>query len=133
MSGERLRANPFFVLGLRPDCGRAEVEREGQKLLAMLELDLAAARTYASPLGVHPRSAELVREAMAELRDPERRLIHELWATLPAGSSPETQTPETESHATEAHATEAHATEPSDRPAPRADGFALLGFTRGSR
>lgn len=88
MSGERLSANPFHVLGLRPECGRAEVEREGQKLLAMLELDLAAARTYASPLGVHPRTAELVREAMAELRDPERRLVHELWAALPGDATP---------------------------------------------
>lgn len=86
LAWRRLADNPFHVLGLGPDCGRADVEREGQKLLAMLELDLSAARTYASPLGTHERSPEQVREAMAELRDPERRLLHELWAGLPVAS-----------------------------------------------
>ncbi|HLT35256.1 MAG TPA: hypothetical protein VK034_03200 [Enhygromyxa sp.] len=78
----RLAGNPFYVLGLRPDCARAEVEREGQKLIGMLELELSSATRYRSPIGVHRRTPELVREAMAELRDPNRRLLHELWATL---------------------------------------------------
>ena len=76
----RIALNPFFVLGLPPTATRAEVEREGQKLLGMLELGLKAAGTYASPAGPQPRSADLVREALAELRDPQRRLGHELWA-----------------------------------------------------
>ena len=76
----RLVDNPFYVLGLAPDCSRAEVERAGQKLLAMLELDLAGARGYATPFGPGRRDAAKVREAMAELRDPQRRLFHELWA-----------------------------------------------------
>jgi hypothetical protein len=80
---DRIAANPFYVLGLRPGCARAEVEREGQKLLAMLELGLSAARTYATPVGERERTADRVREAMAELRDPARRLGHELWARLP--------------------------------------------------
>lgn len=75
----RLLDNPFYVLELAPDCSRAEVERAGQKLLAMLELDLSGARLYASPLGSGQRDAAKVREAMAELRDPQRRLFHELW------------------------------------------------------
>lgn len=79
---ERLAQNPFFVLELRPDCSRAEVERAGQTLLGMLELELSAAQSYASPLGRHRRSPELVRASMAELRDPNRRLLHELWASL---------------------------------------------------
>ncbi len=33
------------------------------------------------------RTPERVRAALAELRDPERRLVHELWAYT-AGSSP---------------------------------------------
>jgi hypothetical protein len=115
----RLTDNPFHVLGLRPDCVRADVEREGQKLIAMLELGLSAARTYASPLGVHERSAEQVREAMAELRDPDRRLIHELWAGLPVPATPATSEPEPVAKG------------PSDEP--RADrGFVLLGFESGS-
>ena len=79
---ERLAHNPFYVLELRPDCSRAEVERAGQKLIGMLELELSAADSYRSPLGRHRRSPELVRIAMSELRDPNRRLLHELWATL---------------------------------------------------
>lgn len=86
---ERLAANPFYVLGLRPDCARAEIEREGQKLLGMLELELTAAKHYRSPIGVHPRSATQIREAMAELRDPDRRLLHELWAALDPELGPE--------------------------------------------
>ncbi len=79
----RLLDNPFYVLELAPDCSRAEVERAGQKLLAMLELDLAGARTYATPFGAGRRDAAKIREAMAELRDPQRRLLHELWAARP--------------------------------------------------
>ena len=75
----RLLDNPFYVLELSADCSRAEVERAGQKLLAMLELDLAGAATYATPFGLGRRDAAKIREAMAELRDPQRRLFHELW------------------------------------------------------
>ena len=86
---QRLAHNPFYVLELRPDCSRADVERQGQKLIGMLELELSGALRYRSPLGDHPRSSQLVRAAMAELRDPDRRLLHELWATLdPAATSP---------------------------------------------
>lgn len=90
---ERLAHNPFYVLELRPDCTRAEVERAGQTLLGMLELELSPAQSYTSPIGRHRRTPELVREAMAELRDPNRRLLHEVWATLEpredASSEPE--------------------------------------------
>jgi curved DNA-binding protein CbpA len=91
----RLLDNPFYVLELAPDCSRAEVERAGQKLLAMLELDLSGAQAYASPLGSGRRDAAKVREAMAELRDPQRRLFHELWVI----GRPWTAGPETMTHA----------------------------------
>jgi hypothetical protein len=84
----RLAENPFYVLGLRPGCARAEVEREGQKLLAMLELKLSAAATYASPVGKRTRTVDNVRHALAELRDPEKRLGHELWARLAPVEAP---------------------------------------------
>lgn len=83
---EKIRENPFYVLGLAPSATRAEVEREGQKLLGMLELKLQSAARYATPVGSGERSADKVRRAMAELRDPERRLEHELWARLDPGS-----------------------------------------------
>ncbi|ACY12884.1 hypothetical protein [Haliangium ochraceum] len=82
-SGQRIRGNPFYVLGVSVEASRAEIEREGQKLLGMLALELSAATTYATPLGAHTRTVEAVREAMAELRDPDKRLAHELWARLP--------------------------------------------------
>jgi hypothetical protein len=79
---EKIRDNPFYVLGLKPSATRAEVEREGQKLLGMIELKLQSAATYATPVGPGERTADKVRRATAELRDPERRLEHELWARL---------------------------------------------------
>ena len=72
--------NPFFVLGLPTDTSRIEIEREAQKLLGMLELGFVDAQTYQTPLGPRPRTAELVRAAVAALRDPYRRLVAELWA-----------------------------------------------------
>lgn len=72
--------NPFFVLGLPADISRIEIEREAQKLLGMLELGFAEAKTYQTPLGSRPRTPELVRAAVAALRDPYRRLMAELWA-----------------------------------------------------
>jgi hypothetical protein len=118
LAWRRLAHNPFHVLGLRPDCSRAEVEREGQKLLGMLEVELSVARTYSTPVGIHERSPEDVREAMAELRDPERRLLHELWAALPAPTSQPT-TPEDP----------ARRAEPHEQSHP---GFTMLGFRGGS-
>ena len=85
----RIRDNPFYVLGLRPDATRVEIERQGAKLLGMLELKLKSAMTYPTPIGPATRTPDKVRKAMADLRDPERRLGHELWARLdPHGSSP---------------------------------------------
>jgi hypothetical protein len=74
--------NPFYVLGLPADCPTRAVEREGQKLLAMLAVGLAEAKQYRTPVGARPRTDEKVRAAMAELRDPARRLVHELFARL---------------------------------------------------
>lgn len=80
----RLRDNAFYVLELAPTCARIDIERQGQKLLAMLELGLAAAAPYATPVGPGVRDADKVRLAMAKLRDPDRRLEEEQWARLPA-------------------------------------------------
>ena len=88
---DRLRAwteSPFFVLGLPPDAPRPEVERAAQKLLAELALGRGTATTYATPLGPRTRTADLVRAALAELRDPRKRLLHELRARMPVGELP---------------------------------------------
>jgi hypothetical protein len=80
--------NPFFVLGVAPDASRIELEREAQKLLGMLELGFADAQVYETPLGPHPRTPEAVRAAVAQLRDPYRRLVAELWARNAPPSRP---------------------------------------------
>jgi len=85
----KITDNPFFVLGLTVEASRIEVEREAQKLLGMLELDFAAARTYATPVGPRPRTAEMVRAAVAALRDPYQRLVAELWARHAPPAQPE--------------------------------------------
>jgi hypothetical protein len=78
-AAERWAENPLLVLELAPEASRAEIERAGQKLLAMLELGLRTAALYPTPLGPRARTAESVRAAVAELRDPDKRLVHELW------------------------------------------------------
>lgn len=83
-AAERWAENPLLVLELAPDASRAEIERAGQKLLAMLELGLRTAAIYPTPLGPRARTPESVRAAMAELRDPDRRIVHELWIGAPA-------------------------------------------------
>jgi len=74
-----LIANPFLVLGLPVAASHTEVERQGQMLLAMIATGVADAKNYGTPLGPRERTAELVREAVAELRDPDKRLQHEWW------------------------------------------------------
>lgn len=86
---ERLAQNPFLVLGLAPDAGRADVERAAQKLQGLLKVGASAAKTYATPLGPRERTEDLVRAAAAELRDPAKRVGHELWALTPAPEAPE--------------------------------------------
>lgn len=83
---ERQAHNPFLVLGLPPDAGRSDVERATQKLLGLLGVGASAAKAYATPFGERPRTEDDVRAAAAELRDPARRLVHELWATPADGA-----------------------------------------------
>lgn len=90
---ERIRDNPFYVLGLRPDATRPAIERQGTKLLGMLELALKSAASYRTPLGKAERTPEKVRWAMAELREPSRRLEHEVWARLDPDAAAAAETP----------------------------------------
>lgn len=119
---ERIRDNPFYVLGLRPTAARMEIEREGQKLLGMLELKLASAAIYQTPVGPGVRTPEKVREAMAALRDPERRLAHELWARLDPTPEPRPELDEDLEAFAEAEA------ERDDPLAPWPEALAALGW-----
>jgi hypothetical protein len=82
----RWRENPFYLLGLDPSASELEVEREGRKLLAQLELGLAAVRVAHTPVGDVTRTPERVRDALAELRDSRKRKRHALWARLPVAN-----------------------------------------------
>jgi hypothetical protein len=81
------RANPFFVLGVEPRAGRSEIERAGQKLLALLAVGAASATRYDTPFGPAMRDADSVRAALAALRDPVERLAHELILELTLGGA----------------------------------------------
>ncbi len=76
---EPVTRNPLRVLGLSPAATQRDVEREGGRLLALI-----AAGLDAPPV---PRTADDVRAAMAELRDPSRRAMHELFALSPGAGS----------------------------------------------
>lgn len=93
----RWKQNPFFILGLEPSASNLEVERMGRKLLGQLELGLQAARFVETPLGRIERSADDVRRALAELRDPRKRAGHELWAGIEREELAETDPKESES------------------------------------
>jgi hypothetical protein len=74
------RSNPFFVLEIATDATPTEVERAGQRILGLLAVGSTAAGVYPTPLGPATRDADRVRQALAALRDPEQRVLHELWA-----------------------------------------------------
>jgi hypothetical protein len=76
------RNNPFFVLEVGTDATPTEVERAGQRLLALLAVGSTMAEGFDTPLGPAARDAEQVRHALAMLRDPEQRMLDELWATV---------------------------------------------------
>jgi hypothetical protein len=71
--------NPYLVLELPITADGVQAERQGQKLLGMLATGMDEAQTYPTSFGRCGRTPELVRAAMAELGDPDRRLLHEWW------------------------------------------------------
>jgi hypothetical protein len=81
----RWRANPFYVLGIDTGAPRAEVERAGQLLLALLAVGKSGSTDYATPLGPAARDDDAARQALATLRDPNERVIEELWAAVALG------------------------------------------------
>lgn len=130
----RFAENPFFVLGVTPEQSRAEIEREGAKLLGMLELGLRSATSYKTPTGTGTRTSEAVRAALAELRDPERRLLHELWASAPP-PAPKPGADASAGAPAEASAGDPYRGDAGASESPRAqpaftDAFALFGWGR---
>jgi len=80
MNRTELAENPFFVLEVPTSATRMEVERAGQKLLAQLAIGVTSVKRYKTPFGEAERDESKVRSALSALRDPEQRVIYELWA-----------------------------------------------------
>ena len=51
----------------------------------MLAVGAASAQSCDTPFGPVMRDTDSVRQALAQLRDPDGRVVHELWARLGAG------------------------------------------------
>ena len=95
--------NPFYVLEIDPEATPGEIEREGRKVLGLIEIGSENAAKY-----TFPRDPTRVREAMAELRDPKKRGRYAILAGVLRGAIP---------------------TPPArDIDAPLADAFALAGY-----
>ena len=76
------RSNPFFVLEVSTEASRLEIERAGQRLLALLAVGATNVDHYDTPLGPATRNADSVREALRLLRDPNERIVNELMADI---------------------------------------------------
>lgn len=76
------RANPFFVLELKANASRADVERAAQRLLGLLAIGAHGAGEYPTPFGPARRDADTIRQALGRLRDPLHRVTCELWASV---------------------------------------------------
>jgi hypothetical protein len=85
------RGNPFFVLELKADASRMDVERAAQRLLGLLAISAQGADEYQTPFGSARRDADTVRQALGRLRDPLQRVRYELWANVPPPAVPETR------------------------------------------
>lgn len=84
-----IEENPFYVLDLQTSASPKNVEKQKQKLLGMLELGLASAKTFSTPLGTFERSEDSIRRAAAALENPIERIGWELWVESTADSSTE--------------------------------------------
>jgi curved DNA-binding protein CbpA len=74
--------NPYFVLEIAATATPGEAERAGRKLLGLLEVGSEKTASYKCSFGTFDRDATMIREAMAELRDPKKRARHSLLASL---------------------------------------------------
>lgn len=74
--------NPYYVLGLGPDATPGEIEREGRKILALIDVGSPRGLKYECALGELDRDATLVRESIAVLRDPKARAKYACLARL---------------------------------------------------
>ena len=80
MTGQRFSENPFYILGLRPDCSRADLEREGQSSWRCSSCRWRRRGATRRRSGRCPRTATRSRRRWRSCAIHQRRLLHELWA-----------------------------------------------------
>jgi hypothetical protein len=85
---QRFTLDPFVVLQAAPTASRRDLDDVALRLLEALAAGLPGADRYPTPLGPRRRDPEVVSAAAAELRDRERRIVHEVWARMPVRESP---------------------------------------------
>lgn len=77
MSGlSRALCNPFYILGLTPSARAAEITLRYRALVGALREGRTL--SFRTPHGMRPIDASLLAFAHSELRDPDRRLAHEI-------------------------------------------------------
>lgn len=74
---------PFWALELEPGADNKAIERAYAKLTGAIKLQVPGANTFKSPLGTHTRDEFLLRDARANLTNPETRIIAEFWYVSP--------------------------------------------------
>jgi len=82
------RDNPFYILEAPAEATPGEIERQGRKIIALLEVGAEKAAHYSCPLGTFPRDATMVRDAIAALRDPKRRMTEAALVQVLGASAP---------------------------------------------
>jgi hypothetical protein len=70
---------PFWVLELDPTADNRVIEKAYQKIVNSLQLKIAKAEQFMTPLGVRVRDEFMLREARAILTDPDKRVLAEFW------------------------------------------------------
>lgn len=79
----RFTNDPFFVLEAARCATRRELDAVATRLLDALAGGEPGATRYPTPLGERSRDAGTVQAAAHELREPEGRIVQEVWARLP--------------------------------------------------
>jgi hypothetical protein len=93
---QRFTLDHFFVLSAAPGASRTELDDVAIRLLEALAAGQPGADRYPTPLGPRRRDPAIVTAAAEELRDRERRIVHEVWARMPVREAdPEPRTAST--------------------------------------
>lgn len=85
---QRFTLDPFIVLQAAPTASGHDLDGVAMRLLEALAAGLPGADRYPTPLGPRRRDPETVTAAALELRERERRIVHEVWARMPVREQP---------------------------------------------